>query len=835
MQHFLTGIFQSFSMCGLRNRIVHILAFRPPQATYELRLRESKKRQQVNKKQRYYSFDDSGYFNKQNNTEQQLILTNDQQYLHRKRKTVRNPELYPEYDFIKMPNKKIHSDEEILVKSDICKVTSYFLNQNNNQQIASVHLDRNSDYVMLFSHGNACDLGIMIDKFIKLVHYTKINVFAYEYSGYGQSKGKSNDITIIRNIQVAYNFLIHQLGYKPTQIIVYGYSIGSGPSVTLASNPQFPIGGLIIESGFSSGLRVINNKIEDTPYYDLFPNIDRIQLIQSPIFIIHGANDKIISEDHAKQLAQKSNNLYDLWIPQNVGHCGIDTDIQYRKCYFKKLKEFVDCIINNINYLQILLFKMKVFLIQYKKILPSLMMLQPINIFIKLNYFEYIFNQLPEYQLIQKVQLQVQRIQKKYPLISNVDQFQIDISKLFSIEDQETLKKQLLIVFHQQKLSILPIEFNQLSKKDNQIIIKSINSEIKLAMNGRLTYIQHQHNISYQIFSNKCMYHGQVLNNKPNGEGCFRWNNGEQYIGQWSNAQKHGFGQWIGTQDDYYIGQWVNGQQDGLGEHKWNGDIYFGQWKNSVKNGYGVEQFQNGDKYIGNYFYGKPQGSGEYRWIDGSVYLGQFLEGMRHGHGRYVNKNGIIYEGEYVNDQKNGIGQLINKDGTQYYGSFTNDHQDGQGISTKQTIEGDQIQNQQQFLNHSKNQEKLKKQSPSNDKKNNSSSYYQSQLYQTYLNSYQQPSFRQKIQQKLELPQCSKSNNKSQSQSTRSYSMNHKRTSQIQKNVKQNQKSTSIDLKDIYIGDAYRTIKKQQATFKDNNYLFLLNNNKKSIKNVFVY
>ncbi|CAD8067485.1 unnamed protein product [Paramecium sonneborni] len=341
MQHFVTGIFQSFSMCGLRNRLVHMLAFRPPQATYELRLRESKK-QKVNKKKRYYSFDDSGYFNQQNNSEQQLPLTNDQQCLNKKRKNVRNPEQYPEYDFIKIPNRKIHQKEEIIVRSDTCKVTSYFLNQNNNQQIASVHLDRNSDYVMLFSHGNACDLGTMIDKLIKLVNYTKTNVFAYEYSGYGQSEGKSNDISIIRNIQVAYNFLVHQLGYKPTQIIVYGYSIGSGPSITLSSNPQFPIGGLIIESGFSSGLRVISNKIEDTPYYDLFPNIDRIQLIRCPIFIMHGANDKIISTEHAKQLAHRSNNLYDLWIPENVGHCGIDTDIQYRKSYFQKLREFID-------------------------------------------------------------------------------------------------------------------------------------------------------------------------------------------------------------------------------------------------------------------------------------------------------------------------------------------------------------------------------------------------------------------------------------------------------------------------------------------------------------
>jgi len=45
---------------------------------------------------------------------------------------------------------------------------------------------------------------------------------------------------------------------------------------------------------------------------------------------MHGANDKIISDEHARQLASKTNNLYELWIPENVGHCGIETDIQNR-------------------------------------------------------------------------------------------------------------------------------------------------------------------------------------------------------------------------------------------------------------------------------------------------------------------------------------------------------------------------------------------------------------------------------------------------------------------------------------------------------------------------
>ncbi|CAD8148878.1 unnamed protein product [Paramecium octaurelia] len=448
-------------------------------------------------------------------------------------------------------------------------------------------------------------------------------------------------------------------------------------------------------------------------------------------------------------------------------------------------------------------------------------------------------SRLQEYQLIQNVQLQVQRIQKKYPLISNIEQFQKDLTGLFSIQSQESLKKQLLALLNQYKVPIPSLEFNQLTRKENQIIIISNNAEIKLAMNGRFIYNHHENNTSYQIFPNKCIYHGQVHNKKPNGEGSFKWDNGEYYIGQWSNAQKHGFGQWKGTQDDYYIGQWVNGQQDGLGEHKWNGDVYFGQWKNSVKNGYGVEQFQNGDKYIGNYYFGKPQGQGEYRWVDGSIYQGQFLEGMRHGYGRYINKNGIIYEGEYQNDVKHGIGKITHIDGSHYQGSHANDGRNDQGIPeySNNHIDGSN-QKQNKFLSHNSNsQEKPKQDLTQRENRSNSSSQnYQSNLYSTYLNTYQNAnlSFQNNKLRQLQLPDFQKQKSKDASQSKRTYSMNQKRISQ-RLQIQQNYKSASIDLEDIYNGDAYRTIKKKQTSFRNNNNLYLINNNKKSIKNVFVY
>lgn len=65
------------------------------------------------------------------------------------------------------------------------------------------------------------------------------------------------------------------MNYDADKIIVYGQSIGSGPSTFLASNPNYPIGALILHSGIASGLRVIMPEMVSHKM-DFFPNIDLI-------------------------------------------------------------------------------------------------------------------------------------------------------------------------------------------------------------------------------------------------------------------------------------------------------------------------------------------------------------------------------------------------------------------------------------------------------------------------------------------------------------------------------------------------------------------------------
>ena len=64
---------------------------------------------------------------------------------------------------------------------------------------------------------------------------TDFSVMAYDYSGYGTSGGKPSERAARLNAEAAYDYLVRKRGIAPERIIIWGRSVGSGPSVHLAA------------------------------------------------------------------------------------------------------------------------------------------------------------------------------------------------------------------------------------------------------------------------------------------------------------------------------------------------------------------------------------------------------------------------------------------------------------------------------------------------------------------------------------------------------------------------------------------------------------------------
>ncbi|MFS8924385.1 alpha/beta hydrolase [Synechococcus sp. B60.1] len=166
-------------------------------------------------------------------------------------------------------------------------------------QISAVYLPNPAaTYTLLYSHGNAEDLGDILPRLRKL-QQGGFSVLAYDYRGYGTSEGIPSEAGAYKDIEAAYAYLRDQ-GIPPGRILLYGRSVGGGPSVYLAA--QKPVGGLILESTFVTAFRVLT-RIPLLPF-DRFDNLSRIAQINCPLLILHGTQDRLIPFWHAEALYQ---------------------------------------------------------------------------------------------------------------------------------------------------------------------------------------------------------------------------------------------------------------------------------------------------------------------------------------------------------------------------------------------------------------------------------------------------------------------------------------------------------------------------------------------------
>jgi fermentation-respiration switch protein FrsA (DUF1100 family) len=215
------------------------------------------------------------------------------------------------------------------------------LKATNGDDITVLYLPNpESQYTILYSHGNAEDIGQTRFHLQKLQE-TGFSVLVYDYPGYGTSSGKPTVKGTYHAINAAYNYLTQDLNIPPHEIIVYGRSVGGGPSVDLASRQ--PIGGLIIESSFVSIFRVVT-RIPLFPF-DKFSNLAKIPKVNSPILILHGNRDQVIPFWHGQRLYAKANEpKMSFWV-DGADHNNV-LDVAGLR-YQETLKKFTELVENH--------------------------------------------------------------------------------------------------------------------------------------------------------------------------------------------------------------------------------------------------------------------------------------------------------------------------------------------------------------------------------------------------------------------------------------------------------------------------------------------------------
>ncbi len=193
---------------------------------------------------------------------------------------------------------------------------------------------------VLFSHGNTGNVSFH-PWYYKLFESLGVSYVAYDYPGYGDSKGRPSEEALYRSGRAVWSFLTQDCRRDPATIFHYGLSLGGGVAMELASSA--PSAGVILECTFTDSRSMAKYIYPRVPLYRFVPNRfcnkDKMTRIEVPALIIHGTLDPTVPVDMAHELHASHPGKKELYIVEGAAHA--DIGVVGSDMYKTKIAEFL--------------------------------------------------------------------------------------------------------------------------------------------------------------------------------------------------------------------------------------------------------------------------------------------------------------------------------------------------------------------------------------------------------------------------------------------------------------------------------------------------------------
>jgi fermentation-respiration switch protein FrsA (DUF1100 family) len=197
-----------------------------------------------------------------------------------------------------------------------------------------------AETTLLFFHGNAGNIGDRVEN-VKRLHDIGLQVFIFDYRGYGQSGGKPSERGLYEDAQAAYAHLTSRDDVNPERIAIFGRSLGGAVAVDLSSRVH--CWRLILESTFSSAGDMAAHMIPFLPMGRLiterFESNSKIDKVRAPLLQFHGTQDEIVPYKLGEKLFQAAPEPKEFVPIRGATHN--DTYLVGGRPYFEKIRQFL--------------------------------------------------------------------------------------------------------------------------------------------------------------------------------------------------------------------------------------------------------------------------------------------------------------------------------------------------------------------------------------------------------------------------------------------------------------------------------------------------------------
>ncbi len=170
------------------------------------------------------------------------------------------------------------------------------------EQVVLWHVAPKADrQVVVFLHGNGEVLAWRVPRFRALTA-DGTGLVALSFRGYAGSTGKPTEQGLLDDGATAYDFAAAR--YPPARIVPWGYSLGSGVAIAMATTR--PVGGIVLEAPYTSTVDVAAGAFPFFPVRwlmrDRFHSDKRIGALKAPLLVMHGEKDSVISIEFGRRL-----------------------------------------------------------------------------------------------------------------------------------------------------------------------------------------------------------------------------------------------------------------------------------------------------------------------------------------------------------------------------------------------------------------------------------------------------------------------------------------------------------------------------------------------------
>lgn len=202
---------------------------------------------------------------------------------------------YPTKDFAASPDDYDLKFQDVFINASQDETIHgwYFPHPENSESTKTV----------LFCHGNGGNISHRLETVIFLLE-RGVNVMMFDYRGYGRSSGRPTETNTYDDAKAAYDWLISEKSAQPSDIIVFGRSLGGAVAVDLASNVS--CGGLIVESSFDSATEMAKGYFPFLPAWLLikykYDSISKISNVNCLKLFTHSAADDLVPFERGKSL-----------------------------------------------------------------------------------------------------------------------------------------------------------------------------------------------------------------------------------------------------------------------------------------------------------------------------------------------------------------------------------------------------------------------------------------------------------------------------------------------------------------------------------------------------